>query len=122
MSQPARLQPVHWVAAPAAVYNVAHRRYEDVITDRKCIHVKLLQDTHSNLRIELFKRRLSIQEVFEEFAQRLIAGDPVITDVLDELMENKKTKKLRHFFKADADSIFDAIENAGQHIDSETND
>ena len=104
------------------MYNVAHRRYEDVITDRKCIHVKLLQDTHSNLRIELFKRRLSIQEVFEEFAQRLITGDPVITDILDELMENKKTKKLRQFFKADADSIFDAIENSSGAPDEGASD
>ena len=101
---------------------MAHKRYEDVITDRKCIHVKLLQDTHSNLRIELFKRRLSIQEVFEELAQRLIAGDPVVTDILDELMENKRTKKLRHFFKADADSIFDAIENSSGLPDKGTND
>ena len=90
----------------------SRKRYEDVITNRKCIHVKLLQDTHSNLRIELFKRKLSIQEVFEELAQRLTTGDPVIIDILDELIENKKNKKIKQLSKADANSIFDAIENS----------
>jgi hypothetical protein len=90
----------------------SRKRYEDVITNRKCIHVKLLQDTHSNLRIELFKRKLSIQEVFEELAQRLTTGDPVIIDILDELIENKKNKKIKQLSEADANSIFDAIENS----------
>jgi len=90
----------------------SRKRYEDVITNRRGIHVKLLQDTHSNLRIELFKRKLSIQEVFEELAQRLTTGDPVIIDILDELIENKKNKKIKQLSEADANSIFDAIENS----------
>ena len=97
----------------------SRKRYEDVITNRKCIHVKLLQDTHANLRIELFKRKLSIQEVFEELAQRLTTGDPVITDILDELVENKKNKKIKQLLEADANSIFDAIESSMDFSKSE---
>ena len=43
-------------------------KYKD-FDRRKSIHVKLYTETHANFRVELMKKKLSMQEVFEDFAQ-----------------------------------------------------
>jgi len=85
--------------------------YDDLVNARKCIHVKLMSSTHAALRIEMFKLKLSMQEVFEELAQRIALNDPIILDILNELKQQKKNKKLKQLSKLDASSIYDIIEN-----------
>ena len=51
-----------------------------------------------------------MQEVVEEFVQRILAGNPQIIKMLDEVAENKKHKTEKSFSKTDVDSIFDLLE------------
>ena len=62
---------------------------------RKCIHIKLMTETHANLRIELLRRKLSMQDVFEELAQRIVEGDAMVCRMLDQVHEKKKTRTIR---------------------------
>jgi len=78
---------------------------------RKSVHVKLLSDTHANFRIASFKLKLSMQEMFEEFAQRVIAEDPKVMKILDELSERKKEKLVKKLSKSDASTLLDIIDS-----------
>jgi len=76
---------------------------------RKSVHVKLLTDTHAGLRIASFKRKLSMQEMFEEFAQRVITEDPMVMQILDELTVSKREKIVKRLSDSDASTILDII-------------
>ena len=77
---------------------------------RKGMHVKLLPDTQAALKILCLKRGVSVQEFFEEMAQRAVSDDPSITSVLDELVHVKKKRYYRQLSASDAESVFDAIQ------------
>ena len=78
---------------------------------KKSVHFTLLKGTHAELRIRLFKHGLSMQEVFEEFAQRISSDTSDTIDFLEEVSLNKKNKELKKFSDSDAESIFSVIEN-----------
>lgn len=76
----------------------------------KSVHVKLTTGTHSDLRVELFKRSLSMQEVLEAIACEIVSGNTHISKILDELEYNKKHKiNTKKVVKSDVESVFDAI-------------
>tara|TARA_Y100000034_G_scaffold131752_1_gene193187 strand:- start:981 stop:1256 length:276 start_codon:yes stop_codon:yes gene_type:complete len=77
---------------------------------RKSVHVKLMKETHAEFRVLSFRKKLSMQEMFEEFAQRAIVGDPSIEKILQELAERKREGKIQKLSKEDSDSLFDLIE------------
>ena len=83
-------------------------KYKD-FDHRKSIHVKLLTETHAAFRIELIKKKLSMQEVFEDFAQRVVRGDGFAHRVLDTVA--KRERHIEKLSDTDAESIFDAIED-----------
>lgn len=78
---------------------------------RKDVHFALLPETQYALRLMCFKHGLSMQEVFEEFANRLVMEEPRMLRMLDDLAENKKHHRLRELSRTDAESIFDMIEH-----------
>jgi histidyl-tRNA synthetase len=78
---------------------------------RKSVHVKLLSDTHANFRIASFKLKLSMQEMFEEFAQRVIAEDPKVMKILSELSDRKKEKLVKKLSKSDVTTLLDIIDS-----------
>ena len=79
---------------------------------KKSLHINLNKDTHAELRVSLFRRGLSMQEVFEFLAVKIIDGDQNLNNFLDQLEYNKKNKtKQKKLNSTDAKSIFDAIEN-----------
>lgn len=86
-------------------------KYKD-FDRRKSIHVKLYTQTHANLRVELMKKKLSMQEVFEDFAQRIVSGDGFAHRVLDTIARNKREKQIKKLSESDVDSLFDAIEDS----------
>ena len=51
-----------------------------------------------------------MQEVFEEFVQRIFAESPQMLKLLDQVAENKKYKNEKKFSEEDARSIFDILE------------
>ena len=79
--------------------------------NKKSVHFNISKDAHAAFRIACFQRSLSMQEVFEEFVQQVMAESPAIIRLLDEVKENKKFKKEKKFSKQDAESIFDLLEN-----------
>ena len=77
---------------------------------RKGVHVKLLPDTHAGFRMAVMKKGLSMQEVFEEFAQRVISEDRMTQNLLEDLVARKRDKIMEKLTATDAESIFDIIE------------
>lgn len=84
---------------------------ELTLTDlKKSIHVKLLTTTHTSLRIQSFRLKLSIQEMIEELAQRVIMEDPAVMTILHDLTKRKRDKEYKRVTSIDADAIYDMIE------------
>ena len=78
---------------------------------KKSIHINLNKDTHAEFRMALFKRGLSMQEVFEFLALKIVDADEILTKFLDEIEYNKKNRaSAKQVNSTDAESIFDAIE------------
>tara|TARA_R110002060_G_scaffold63708_1_gene72966 strand:+ start:432 stop:626 length:195 start_codon:yes stop_codon:yes gene_type:complete len=57
------------------------------------------------------KKKLSMQEVFEDFAQRVVAGDGFAHRVLDTIARRKRDKEIEKLSESDVESLFDAIED-----------
>jgi hypothetical protein len=77
---------------------------------KKSVHFNLSKSAHAAFRIACFERSLSMQEVVEEFVQRILAGNPQIIKLLDDVAENKKKKAEKKFSQSDVDSIFNLLE------------
>lgn len=75
------------------------------------MHFNISKDAHAAFRIACFERSLSMQEVFEEFVQRILAENPQMIKLLDQVAENKKHKSTKKFSKEDVNSIFDLLES-----------
>ena len=82
------------------------------ICGKKSVHIALTQNSHIALKLACTVRGLSMQEVFEEFVQRIIAEAPHMLKLLAKVAENKKNKTGKKFSKEDLKSIFDMLEEA----------
>jgi hypothetical protein len=85
------------------------KTYTDFET-KKTVHFNITRESHSALRISCFKNRLSMQEVFEEVAQRISAGSPDMIRLMEELALKKKDKIIQKLSETDAESLFNIIE------------
>ena len=56
-----------------------------MIHSKKSVHVNISKSAHAAFRIACFERGLSMQEVFEEFAQRVALESNDALGILDEL-------------------------------------
>ena len=80
----------------------------------KSVHVKLTTGTHANLRMELFQRGLSMQEVLEAVSCEIVNGNVHLGKILDKLEYNKKHKiNTKKVVESDAESVFEAIASNG---------
>jgi len=84
---------------------------------KKSIHVNITKSAHAAFRIACFQRGLSMQEVFEEFAQRVAMESNGALRILDELKIFKENKQKRGFAKADIDDIFNVLEEENPLLD-----
>lgn len=66
----------------------------DILHDRKCIHVKLTKDVHLQLRQKLFAYQLSIQSVFDEFAQLIVQDEKRSIKILEDLAVKRAQAEL----------------------------
>ena len=85
------------------------KSYKD-FESKKTIHFTLSRESHAGLRIACFKAKLSMQEVFEEIAQRIAAESPDMINLLSELSEMKRNKIIKKLSDTDAESLFNIIE------------
>lgn len=84
-------------------------KYIDFET-KTSVHVTLMRDSHSELRIKLLKRSLSMQRVFRELTDMIVAGDPYMEKMLDRLEDEKRERASKKFSSTDAESIYRIIE------------
>ena len=56
-----------------------------MIHSKKSVHFNITKSAHAGFRIACFQRGLSMQEVFEEFAQRVALESNDAIKILDEL-------------------------------------
>lgn len=74
----------------------------DLFADRKCVHVRIKAHNLERFRVELLKRRLSMQEVFDEAASLVALSDPGMLKILDKIVYNKNKEKMDRILKSDA--------------------
>lgn len=97
----------------------------DVFQLRKGIHVKITKEVHAALRVESFKRGISMQEMFDEFANLVAMGDDRVLRLLDQYATRKIQDKIKGFSKRglqhvglyDSDTLYKLIE--GKNDDDE---
>ena len=76
---------------------------------RKSVHINLTCDTHSAFKIFAFQNSLSMQEIFEELAIRMVEGDSKLLRLIDDIKDKKRDKEISRISKTDADTIYDVI-------------
>jgi hypothetical protein len=98
----------------------------DIFVDKKSVHFKLDRDVHLALRAKLFKHNITMQELFDEFAQ-LVATDTAKGQSIIESIVNKKIKKVlstssrvvkrrkkESFKDLDSDALYNMINNSDE--------
>lgn len=88
---------------------LVHRPLETDV--RRAVHFKILPDTHAAFRVLCVRRGLSMQEIFEEFAQRVVISDPAATKIIDDLVIAKKENYYKKLSTTDAESIYTMLED-----------
>ena len=79
------------------------------VQSKKSIHFTITNEAHTGLRIECFKRKLSMQEVFEEISIRIAEETPDMMEMLDSLAKKKRNKEIDKLSNTDAESIFNLL-------------
>ena len=85
-------------------------KYKYNLNAKKYVHVNISKSAHAAFRIACFQRGLSMQEVFEEFAQRVALESKEALKILDEVKVFKENKQKRDFAESDIDDIFKVLE------------
>ena len=83
------------------------RRYN--FENRKSVHIAMTLGTHSEFRVKLLRKGLSMQEVLEECAIRIATQDKYMESLLNELVERKIAGE-RKIAETDAQSLYRLIE------------
>lgn len=78
---------------------------------RKGIHVKLLSETHTGLKLQACRLKLSMQAILDEMASLVAMGDPYVIGVLEDLARRKRDRQARELSVADAESLLDHLED-----------
>jgi arginine deiminase len=90
----------------------------DLLVDKKCIHFKLSKEVHHALRAKLFEHNISMQELFDEFAQSVVADaykgrwfiDSIVNRKIKEALgTSKKKKKSGGMSELDSDTLYSII-------------
>lgn len=91
----------------------------DIFVDKKSIHIKLDKDVHFALRTKLFKYNMSMQELFDEFAQLVVAEAPKAQSIFESIVDKRlrstlsngqrKRKKKEQVLDFEADALYNMI-------------
>ena len=77
---------------------------------KKSVHINLLKETHSELRVLAFKKQLSMQSIIEGLVSRLVNGDPNLVKIIDKIADEKANAEIRKVMGTDAESVYDLLE------------
>ena len=100
--------------AQRAAVELQVKELEHVLTPRRCAHIKMPSELHANMRIVGFQKKLSLQEMFIEFARMLTDGDSYLNKKMDDLARLKKEKKIKKLTAQDSEDIYDFISKSGE--------
>ena len=89
---------------------------------KKSLHINMSKGVHAEFRVQCFKRDLSMQEVIEEFANRVAKESNDVIRILDQLKKDKQIRAVKKYTKTDADSIFDMLETNDPFNQSDDNE
>lgn len=67
----------------------------DLFKRRKGVHIQLNTDTHAYLRRELFTAGMTMQELFEEFAQLVASGDHRAKKMMDSFITARIKREIK---------------------------
>ena len=84
------------------------KKYIDFET-KKTVHFSMTRETHSDFRIACFKKRLTMQDILEEFAQLVAAEHPATIRIMDNLAEKKRNDEISRLTRSDSESILNVI-------------
>lgn len=59
---------------------------QDLFENRKCIHIKLSKEVHTELRTLCIHKGITMQDVFEEYGNLLCAGDVKAMAIVDRMI------------------------------------
>lgn len=88
---------------------------------KKAIHFSTTRETHSDFRITCFKKRITMQDALEEFAQLVAAENPAAMRILDNLAEKKRDEEISRLTQTDSESILNVISELNPLNDSGDN-
>lgn len=72
----------------------------DMFATRKDVHIRIRTQNYAPFRVELMKRKLSMQEVFDELAAMVTRGEPSAIKFLDRIVYNKNREKIERMLRA----------------------
>jgi hypothetical protein len=82
---------------------------------KKSVHINLSTETHAALRIVCFKYKVTMQDLFDHFAQLVVTDDTDAISIIDDLAVKKKKRSGHDIPAVDVDSIFALIEQDGSN-------
>jgi hypothetical protein len=77
---------------------------------KKSLHINMSKDVHTEFRIQCFKRNLSMQEVIEAFAERVVSESNDMIRLLEQIKKDKMVKDVKRYTKSDAESLYALLE------------
>lgn len=83
----------------------------DLYKRNKGIHVKLEKNTHAALRGKLFYYDVSMQELFNEFANLIVTEHAGATSIIQQLVRKKIHNKIAELKTQRIDKKFDVIDH-----------
>ena len=76
---------------------------------KKSVHISLFTKTHVDFKKAVVALGLSMQEVFEHFADQFAGGHPALTKLVNDYVEQKKSNQIRALEEKYTENLYDAI-------------
>lgn len=87
--------------------------FDEVLDPKKCVHIKLMNSTHTQFRIESFKQKLTMQDMFEEFARAVVDRDEHAMALIKRAKDKKTRGTIKKLQGHELNSMYDIIEKLG---------
>jgi hypothetical protein len=102
----------------------------DLFDAKKSVHIKLKKDLHTALRERLFKHNLTMQDIFQDLAESLVADSSrcekliqkIVTKKLKKILEGRtphKESKKMILGELDSDTLYSLLEEKEKNLNNE---
>lgn len=98
----------------------------DLFQKRKSIHVKLTKESHTALREMLFKHGVTMQDVFQEFAEDILKDEKKAAKMVSRVVEKKLLTEIRRGSRSlhpmgeyDSDTLYNLLARGGNSDDED---